>query len=95
MKVWDFIVAAKKTFPKIGMAKVESPDIKKMAKLCGEMIPIILHPILYRALKLTYPTDVSEIVLEGRIRSKMGTGTWGNRRGSLTSKFPSSLCLKG
>lgn len=55
------------------MVKVDSPDWEIMSKCAGSLI--ILHHTLYSALKLTYPTDVGEIVLEGRITSEMDAGS--------------------
>lgn len=65
LKVWDLLDTVQKLFPKINMTPVESDELKKkMAKLCAGSVPVSLHPLVYRALKLTFPTDVVGIVLD-------------------------------
>lgn len=64
LKVWEFWDAAKKTFPNIRMAQVESPDLKKLEKYGAGRASVLLQPSLYRTQKLTFPTDIGGIVLD-------------------------------
>lgn len=56
------------------MAQVESDESKKLAKLCPGRVLVLLYPTLYRTLKLTFPTDVGGIVLDGRNTFDIGSG---------------------
>lgn len=74
LKVWDFIAATKKTFSKITIMQVESPELKKMFKLCAGRVQIFLYSLLYRTLKLTFLTDVGSIILDEQIMLEISTG---------------------
>lgn len=52
-------------FPNLRMAKIVSPPLKKMSKMCGGKVPILLHPSLYKALKFIFPTVVGSILPDG------------------------------
>lgn len=56
---------------------MESLDLKKLEKFCAGRALVLLHPSLYRAQKLTFPTDIGGIVLDARIMSNIGTGSLG------------------
>lgn len=47
--------------------------LKNLSKFPTRRVPVILHLPLYRVLKLTYPTVVGSIVLDGSIVSQMHT----------------------
>lgn len=82
LKVWDQVAEAKDVFSKIRMVKIESPQLKKLAQYYADVgggSPV-LHTCLYRAIKLTFATDVGGIVLEGRITPDMEI--WDNPSGS-------------
>lgn len=66
LKVWDLLDAVQKLFPKIKMTLVVSDELKKkkMAKLCAGWVPVLLYSSVYRALQLTFPTDVGQILLD-------------------------------
>lgn len=66
---------AKESFLAIRMVEVGTPQLKNLQKFCAERGPVILHPELYRVLKLTYPMDVGSIVLDGRMTTEMETGS--------------------
>lgn len=66
LKVWDHLA---------GCPKYRLLNLKKLARLCAERVPVLLHRSLYRALKLTFPAGVGGIVLDGRITPEMGTGS--------------------
>ena len=47
-------------------------------------VPVVLHPSLYRALKLTYPRDVGGLAHDGAINNEMATGSRSQTVGVLT-----------
>lgn len=63
--------------PEIRMVEFGSPDLIKLHNFCAGRVPVRLHPLLYRALKLTYPTDVGSFVLDGGMRTELGIGSLG------------------
>lgn len=67
LKVWDYLVGAKDTFPNIRMIQKESPVLRKMSNL------VSLHP--------SFSTDASRIVSDGRISTDIGTGNFGQSVG--------------
>lgn len=89
LKIGDHLSGTKDTFPQIKMAQIESLELKIMAQICAWRIPVALHPSLYRALKLTYPTDVSGSVTDGRITTDIETGNLGQSVGVL---IPADFC---
>lgn len=85
LKVWDHLFEGKEAFSNIRMFEIEGPYLKKLRHICGVMVPVLLHPSLYRTVKFIYPTDVVGIVLEGRITSELGTGSVGQSVEVITS----------
>lgn len=55
------------------MFELENAYVKKLRHFCAERVPVLLHPSLYRSVKLTYPTDVSGIVLDGWMTMELGS----------------------
>ena len=49
-------------------------DLASCKGLVGR-VPVVLHPSLYRALKLTYPWDVGGLAHDGAINNLMATGS--------------------
>lgn len=76
-KVWDPLVGAKNAFPKIRMAQIESPELKKLSAYCVGKVSVLLHTSLYRVLKLMFPTDVGNIVIDNQITTDIVTGSLG------------------
>lgn len=56
-------------------------------------VPVLIHPSLYRPLKLIFPKDVSGIVTNGWIMSNLGTGTPGQSVGVLTPADFRQVCV--
>lgn len=54
-----------------------SLELKKLSKFFSGRVPVLLHPSLYRAVKLAYPTDVDGTIRDGRITTEIGTGSLG------------------
>lgn len=91
LKAWEHLDAAQDAFRKIRMAL----DLQKISKLCSGRVPVRLHPSLYRALKLTYPTDVGRIGTEGQITTDIRTSSMEQFIGILNAyRFLSSLHLR-
>lgn len=88
LKVWTCLFKAIDTFSD-SMSQMGTPDLKKLYRFCSRSVPVLLHPLLYRVLK-PYPTDVDRIVLDGRMTSQMGTGSWDN---PLRSLLP-QICIQ-
>lgn len=54
----------------------------------------MLHPSLYRAVKLTYPMDISGIVLEGRMTSELGVGSLGQSVSIFSNSDFRPVCVE-
>lgn len=54
-KVWDFNSATKEPFPESRVVQVESPELKKLFNNCFGRVRLLLHPSLYRTIKLIFP----------------------------------------
>ena len=58
-------------------------DLSSCKGLVGR-VPVVLHPSLYRALKLTFPWDVGGLARDGAIDNEMVTGSMSQTVGVLT-----------
>lgn len=56
-------------------------------------VPVIRHPFLYRALKISYATDIGGTFLNGRMTAEMDTESLGQSVGVHSPRFLPSLCL--
>lgn len=73
LKVWTTSLKQKTLL----MVEMGIPELKRLQKFCAGRVPVILHPFLYRALKLTYATNFDSIVLDGYRTSGLETGSLG------------------
>lgn len=64
---------SKDLFPDIRMFELCSPDLKESRQFCAGF-RCCSKPYLHRLVLLTYPMDVSGIVLNRRMTSDLGTG---------------------
>lgn len=55
---------AKDAFLNLWGTQIESPGLKSLARYSYGSVPVLLYPFLYKALKLTFLTDVAGIVSE-------------------------------
>lgn len=53
------------------------PYLWKLRHFCAGRVPVIPHPSLYKAVKLTYHMDVGGIVLDAWMTSELGVGSLG------------------
>ena len=61
--------------------------IKDDGRSCKGLIgrvPVVLHPSLYRAVKLTFPRDIGGLAHDGAITNEMATGSMNQTVGVLT-----------
>ena len=58
-------------------------DLSSCKGLVGR-VPVVLHPSLYRAIKLTFPRDVGGLAHDGAIDNEMATGPMSQTVGVLT-----------
>lgn len=65
--MWDYLASAN-----IRMANLRSPDLKNVETVCWEG-PRSVHTSLYRALKVSFATDVGVVVRDSRIRTVIAT----------------------
>ena len=49
-------------------------DLHSRKGLVGR-VPVVFHPSLYRAVKLTYPRDIGGLAHDGVITNEMATGS--------------------
>ena len=56
------------------------------AAYCSGRVPILVHPSLYRSLKLRFPIDVGGITRDNRVTTELGTGSLCKAVGILTPK---------
>ena len=61
--------------------------IKDALELCKGLVgkvPIVFHPSLYRAAKLTFPRDIGGLAQDGAITNEMATDSMSQTVGVLT-----------
>lgn len=92
LKAWSHVAEAKEAFSNMTIAKMDTPYLRKLRQYCAGWVPVLLHPSLYRCIKLTYPRDVGGIVLEGRMTSELGVGSLGQSVGVLTDADFRPVC---
>lgn len=82
--MWSFLEECRDVFPDVKILETGTPVLKKLAHFCAGRVPVVLHPSVYRAAKLTFPMDVGGIVPEGRMTTELGTGSLGHSVGVLS-----------
>ena len=84
--VWKFLSTVCQTDTGIKLAELEHSSLKKCLTYCSGRVPILVHPSLYRALKLKFPIDVGGITRDNRVTTELGTGSLRQAVGILTPK---------
>ena len=84
--VWKFLSTACQTDTGIKLAELEHSSLKKCIPFCSGRVPILVHPSLYRSLKLRFPIDVGGITRDNRVTTELGTGSLRQAVGILTPK---------
>lgn len=75
--MWEYLAEAKSAFPDVRMVEMKSPELKKNVKLLLPEDSSVALLIYHRAVKLTFPTEVGDIVSDGRTRTDIGSGRMG------------------
>ena len=78
--VMKMLGEANEAFGPISLLK---DDLISCKGLVGR-VPVVLHPSLYRALKLTYLRDIRSLAHDGAITNEMATGSISQTVGVLT-----------
>ena len=84
--VWKYLSTVCQTDTGIKLAELEHSSLKKCITYCSGRVPILVHPSLYRALKLKFPIDVGGITRDNRVTTELGTGSLRQAVGILTPK---------
>ena len=84
--VWKYLSTVCQTDTGIKLAELEHSSLKKCITYCAGRVPILVHPSLYRALKLKFPIDVGGITRDNRVTTELGTGSLRQAVGILTPK---------
>ena len=84
--VWKYLNTVCQTDTGIKLAELEHSSLKKCITYCSGRVPILVHPSLYRALKLKFPIDVGGITRDNRVTTELGTGSLRQAVGILTPK---------
>ena len=84
--VWKFLSTVCQTDTGIKLVELEHSSLKKCITYCSGRVPILVHPSLYRALKLKFPIDVGGITRDNRVTTELGTGSLRQAVGILTPK---------
>ncbi|CAE1328539.1 unnamed protein product [Acanthosepion pharaonis] len=69
--------------PKNGAYLLDPENNDANQKLKGR-VPVFVHPSLYRALKLTYPSDIGGFSQDDTVENEMASGSMGRAVGVLT-----------
>ena len=67
----------------LGSISFIKDDSQSCKGLIGR-VPVVLHPSLYRAVKLTFPRDIGGLAHDGAITNEMATGSMSQTVGVLT-----------
>ena len=67
----------------LGPISIIKDDSDSCKGLIGR-VPVVLHPSLYRAVKLTFPRDIGGLAHDGAITNEMATGSMSQTVGVLT-----------
>ena len=89
--MWKFLSTVCQTDTGIKLAELEHSSLKKYIPFCSGRVPILVHPSLYRSLKLKFSLDVGGITRDNRVTTELGTGSMRQAVGILTPKDFRSL----
>ena len=84
--VWKFLSTVCQTDTGIKLAELEHSSLKKCIPFYSGRVPILVHPSLYRSLKLRFPIDVGGITRDNRVTNELGTSSLRQAVGILTPK---------
>ena len=84
--VWKFLSTVCQTDTGMQLAELEHSSVKKCIPYCSGRVPILVHPSLYRSLKLRFPIGVGGITRDNRVTTELSTGSLRQAVGILTPK---------
>ena len=84
--VWKFLNMVCQTDTGMKLAELEHSSLKKCLPFCSGRVPFLVHPSLYRSLKLRFPINVGGITRDNRVTTELGTGSLRQAVGILTPK---------
>ena len=82
--VWQFLDTVRQTDAGVKLAELEHSSLRRCLPFCAGRVPILVHPSLYRSLKVRYPLDVGVVSRDGRANTELGTGSLRQAVGILT-----------
>ena len=82
--VWKFLDAVRQSDTGVVLAELEHSSLKRCLPFCTGRTPILVHPSLYRSLKVRFPLDVGGVSRKCRITTELGTGSLRQAVGILT-----------
>ena len=86
-QTWAMVEEALKSFNKYHASSCHNCKmilLNKLKQFCSGRAPVLVHPSLYRALKLTFPWDVGGLSADGSVKTEMGQGSMGEAVGILS-----------
>ena len=84
--VWKFLSTVCQTDTGMKLAELEHSSVKSCISYCSGRVPILVHPSLYRSIKLQFPIDVRGITRDNRVTTELSTGSLRLAVGILTPK---------
>ena len=84
--VWKFLNTVCQADTGMKLAELEHSSLRKCIPYCSGRVPILVHPSLYRSLKLRFPIDDGGITRDNRVTTELGTGSLRQAVGILTPK---------
>ena len=82
--VWKFLDTVCQNDMGISLAMLEDSSLHRMLNFSAGRVPILVHPSLYRCLKVRFPLDVGGVSRNGRVTIELGTGSLRQAIGILT-----------
>ena len=82
--VWKFLDTVHQTDTGVVLAELEHSSLKRCLPYCWRRIPILVHPSLYRSLKVRFPLDVGGVSRKCRMTTELGTGSLRRSFGIIT-----------
>ena len=82
--VWKFLDMVCQTDTGVELTELEHPSLKRCLPYCTGRVPILVHPSLYRSLKVRFPMDVGRVSRNFRMTTELGSGSLRQAVGILT-----------
>ena len=94
--VWKFLDTVHQTDTGVELAELGHSSLKRCLPYCTGRVPILVHPSLYRSLKVRFPMDVGEVSRKCRMTTELGSGSLRQAVGILTPEIsgPSSTLIR-